>query len=127
MVETFKRKDFAKWQAHEKLSDAALCKAVLEMERGLIDAVLGGFLFKKRIARIGGSKSSGYRTLLSVHIGHRYVFLHGFAKSDKANITQDEKKALEMAGKIFLGLSKNALSTALKAGILLEVSCEQNH
>jgi hypothetical protein len=75
------------------LSDAALCKAVQEMESGLIDADLGGFLYKKRVARPGGGKSGGYRTLLSARIGSRYVFLHGFPKSDKANDTQDEKKA----------------------------------
>ena len=41
-----KRKDFARWQAGEKLPDAALCKAVKEMEGGLIDADLGGLLYK---------------------------------------------------------------------------------
>ena len=40
-----KRKDFARWQAGEKLSDDALCSAVKEMENGLIDADLGGFLY----------------------------------------------------------------------------------
>lgn len=60
-----KRKDFARWQAGEKLSDTALCKAVQEMESGLIDADLGGHLYKKRVARPGAGKSGGYRTLLS--------------------------------------------------------------
>ena len=46
-----KRKDFARWQAGEKLSDDALCNAVKEMENGLVDADLGGFLYKKRVAR----------------------------------------------------------------------------
>jgi hypothetical protein len=31
-----------------KLPDAALCNAVQEMDNGLIDADLGGFLYKKR-------------------------------------------------------------------------------
>lgn len=74
---------------------------------------LGGFLF--------------YRTLLSARIGSRYVFLHGFPKSDKANITQDEKKALQFAGKVFLELSAQALSKALLSGVLLEVHCEQDY
>lgn len=104
----FKRKDFAKWQVGEKLLDAVLCKAVQEMESGLIDADLGGALYKKRVARPGGGKSGGYRTLLSARIDDRYVFLHGFPKSDKANITQGEKKALQ-------------------SGVLLEVHCEQDH
>jgi hypothetical protein len=127
MTRILKRKDFARWQAGEKLPDAALCKAVQEMESGLIDADLGGFLYKKRVARPGGGKSGGYRTLLSARIGSRYVFLHGFPKSDKANITQDEKKALQFAGKVFLELSAEALSKALQSGVLLEVHCEQDH
>ena len=121
----FKRKDFARWQAGEKLADAALCKAVQEMEAGLVDADLGGFLYKKRVARPGGGKSGGYRTLLSARIGDRYVFLHGFPKSSKANITQDEKKALQFAGKVFLELSAENLAKALKSGVLLEVCCDK--
>lgn len=47
MTYILKRKDFIRWQAGEKLPDAALCKAVKEMEDGLIDADLGGSLYKK--------------------------------------------------------------------------------
>ncbi|PWC19031.1 type II toxin-antitoxin system RelE/ParE family toxin [Brenneria corticis] len=127
MMRILKRKDFARWQASERLPDVALCKAVKEMENGLIDADLGGFLYKKRVARPGGGKSGGYRTLLSARIGGRYVFLHGFPKNDKANITQDEKKALQYAGKVFLELSAEALLKALQSGVLLEVHCEQDY
>ncbi len=55
------------------------------------------------------------------------MFLHGFPKSDRANITQGEKKALQFAGKVFLELSTEALSKALQSGVLLEVYCEQDH
>lgn len=127
MTRVLKRKDFARWQASEKLSDAALCKAVQEMESGLVDADLGGFLYKKRVARVGSGKSGGYRTLLSARVGSRYVFLHGFPKSDRANITQEEKRALQFAGKVFLELSAEALSKVLQSGVLLEVSCEQDY
>ena len=127
-MSVLKRKDFARWQAGEKLPDAVLCKAVHEMEAGLVDADLGGFLYKKRVARPGAGKSGGYRTLLSARIGSRYVFLHGFPKSDKANIAQDERKALQFAGKVFLELSAEGLANALEIGVLLEVCCdEQTH
>lgn len=94
-----KRRDFARWQAGEAFSDSVLCEAIKEMERGLIDADLGGCLYKKRVARAGGGKSGGYRTLLSAKLGSRYVFLFGFAKSARANVTAQEKKALRYAGK----------------------------
>ena len=124
-MSVLKRKDFARWQAGERLPDDALCKAVREMEDGLIDADLGGSLFKKRVARPGSGKSGGYRTVLSARIGDRYVFLHGFAKNNKGNITQDEKKALQFAGKLFLALSAADLRKALQAGVLIEVHCVQ--
>ncbi|MCD8564089.1 MAG: type II toxin-antitoxin system RelE/ParE family toxin [Burkholderiaceae bacterium] len=126
-MSVLKRKSFAKWQANERLDDAVLCEAVLEMEAGLIDAELGGLLFKKRIARPGQGKRSGYRTLLSARIGSRYVFMCGFAKSDRANITLAEQKALQFGGEVFLGLTGKALQRAIESGVLLEVCCEQNH
>ncbi len=59
MTFILERKGFARWQASEKLPDTALCKAVKEMESGLIDADLGGHLYKKRVARPGGGNSGG--------------------------------------------------------------------
>lgn len=97
------------------------------MESGLIDTDLGGFLYKQRVARPDSGKSGGYRTLLSVRIGCRYVFLHGFPKNHRANITQGEKRALQFAGKVFLELSADAFLKALHSGVLIEVHCEQDH
>lgn len=127
MSRVLKRKNFARWQTAEKLPDANLCKAVREMENGLIDANLGSFLYKKRVARSGSGKRAGYRTLLSAKIGGRYVFLHGFAKNDKPDITPDEKAALQFAGKVVLELPADALLRAMQSGVLLEVYCEQDH
>ncbi|MGY6269839.1 type II toxin-antitoxin system RelE/ParE family toxin [Achromobacter denitrificans] len=126
-MKILRRRGFARWQAGERLPDAALCKAAREMEGGLIAADLGGMLYKMRVARAGGGKAGGYRTLLSARIGSRYVFLHGFPKSNKTNITENERKALQYAGKLFLDLTGEALGLALRTGVLLEVHCEQYH
>ena len=45
------------------------------------------------------------------------MFLHGCPRSDKSNSTQDEKKALQFAGKVFLELCSEALSKALQSGV----------
>ena len=121
MTRIFKRRDFARWQTGERLPDTVLCKAVREMESGLVDADLGGLLYKKRVARPGSGKSGGYRTLLAARIGSRYVFLHGFPKSATANITREEKRALQFAGKVFLELPVGNLSKALQSGVVLAV------
>ena len=127
MTGILKRKGFARWQAGEKLPDAALCKAVKEMKRGLIDADFG----RLPLQEAGGAPRRRQEWRLPHAAvspdGSRYVFLHGFPKNDKANITQDEKKALQYAGKVFLELSAEALSKALQSGVLVEVHCEQDH
>lgn len=61
----FKNKAFTKWAEKEGLSDDALQIAVDEMERGLIDADLGGHVVKKRVAVGGRGKRGGVRTLLA--------------------------------------------------------------
>ena len=49
-MQIYKNKAFSKWAAKEKLSDQKLKLAVEEMENGLVDADLGGHVFKKRVA-----------------------------------------------------------------------------
>lgn len=127
-MDVFKRRDFARWQAREGIFDAVLCEAVWEMESGLIDASLGGLLYKKRVPRPGGGKRAGYRTLLSARIGSCYVFLHGFSKSAKEDITPDEQNAFQLTGRAFLELTPEGLINEMRTGVLSEVCCgKQNH
>ena len=63
---------FAKFAAKEKISDASLADAVRRAECGLIDADLGRGLIKQRIARQGGGKSGGYRSILIFLRGDNY-------------------------------------------------------
>ena len=76
----FKTKLFHQWASKEGLNDAALCRAVDEIERGLIDANLGGRVFKKRVAIQGRGKSGGLRTLLAFKHEDKAFFIYGFAK-----------------------------------------------
>ena len=55
-MEVHKRREFTRWQLSENLPDCVLCKAVEEMQCGLVDASLGGLLFKKRVAGQGAGK-----------------------------------------------------------------------
>lgn len=82
---------FAKFAAKEKISDVSLADAVHRAESGLIDADLGSGLIKQRIARQGGGKSGGYRSILIFRSGERAIFVFAFAKSDKANLSAAER------------------------------------
>lgn len=120
-MRVFKNKAFSKWATKEGLSDGALLVAVEEIVRGLVDADLGGHVFKKRVAVGGRGKSGGVRTLLAYRAGDKTFFIYGFAKSVRANISDKELKALKLYADILLSYSKAELNKAVKSGILIEV------
>ncbi|MBK6298185.1 MAG: type II toxin-antitoxin system RelE/ParE family toxin [Sphingomonadales bacterium] len=47
-------------------------------------------IVKQRIARQGGGKSGGYRSILIFRSGERAIFVFAFAKSDKGNLTTSQ-------------------------------------
>ncbi len=89
-MSVFKTKLFQDWQKKEDIADKSLCAAVDEMSRGLIDATLGGGLVKKRIARPGAGKSSGYRTLLATNINDKW-FLYTVSQRMNGTILRIRK------------------------------------
>ena len=91
------------------------------MERGLIDADLGGHVFKKRIAMAGRGKSSGARTILAYRLDDKAFFIYGFAKNVKANISKEELKALKRYASELLSYDENELKKAVKQGELIKV------
>lgn len=117
----FKNKAFNKWAAKEGLSDDALWTAVDEMERGLIDADLGGHVMKKRVAVGGRGKRGGVRTLLAYKSGDKAFFVYGFAKNVRANVSTDELKALKHLAKELMSYGDKALTKAIRHGALIEV------
>jgi hypothetical protein len=95
MRRVFKTRPFARWLRKTDLDDDALFRAVADMERGLIDADLGGGVLKKRVARPGRGKSGGARTLVATNRGDRWFFVFGFEKSVRANVSAKELEALQ--------------------------------
>jgi len=88
----YKNRWFAKFASREGISDTTLITAIDQANRGLIDADLGSGLIKQRVAREGGGKSGGYRTLVFFRHEELAIFAFGFAKSDKANLNAAELK-----------------------------------
>jgi len=101
------------------VADAALLAAVEEMSRGLIDANLGGHVFKKRVGIDGRGKRSGLRTLLAFRVGERAFFVFGFAKNERANVS-DKGLVSQL-----LGYDARTLAQALHAGELHEVERDE--
>ena len=123
-VRAFKSNRFHRFARKEKISDAMLCEAIERAERGLIDADLGAGLIKQRVARPGAGRSGGYRTLIFFRAETRAVFAFGFAKSDLANLEDDEEAAFKRAAKLVLGFSDAQMDAEVAAGRMLEVNCD---
>lgn len=56
MKRILKTRTFNRWLRKTLLTDTALLKAIDEMEQGLVDADLGGNIYKKRVALPGARK-----------------------------------------------------------------------
>ncbi|HEY1433398.1 MAG TPA: type II toxin-antitoxin system RelE/ParE family toxin [Stellaceae bacterium] len=120
------RADISEQSVHAFCAQSAYhgCRALrggVEYRGGLINADLGGGVIKQRIARQGGGKSGGFRALILLRVGERAFFVHGFAKSDRDNIRDDELVTLKRLAGEMLNYDDAALAKAIAAGVLTEV------
>jgi len=120
----FKTKAFHRWTSKEKLADDALCIAVDEIVNGLIDANLGGHVLKKRVALAGRGKRGGVRTIVAYQWDEKTFFMYGFAKGERANISQTELKALKLLASELLSYNDQQIVAILNEGELIEVETD---
>ena len=118
----FQNRSVARATRKEGVSDEACKSAIDDAERGLIDADLGSGLIKQRIAREGGGKSSGYRSIIFYRRGDLAIMLHIFAKSDKANISIAEREALDRLADELRALSLEQLRDLVRTNGWREIS-----
>ncbi len=116
---------FSRWLSKTELSIEALCRAVEEMERGLVDANLGGGILKKRVALPGRGKRGSTRTLVATNSVNRWFFVFRFEKGDRDNINTKELGALKALASDLLRLGVSELSAAVEAKTLKEI-CHEN-
>lgn len=117
-MKIYKNNQFKRWQSRNKIHDKVIIKAINEMENGLIDADLGGNLFKKRIAKAGMGKRGGYRTIVAMKQATGWFFLFGFSKNESENIDSKELTALKEYANDYLFLH---LAELLKLEEIIEV------
>jgi hypothetical protein len=123
-MSVYATKEFRRFARKAGLADAKLLEAAHDLVAGRYDADLGGGVFKQRVAREGGGKSGGFRTIILFRIGSHSFFAHGFAKSDKANVSAKELKALKRLADVLLGFSDEQIAAAQAAGELIEVESD---
>jgi hypothetical protein len=120
-VRIFKTKLLARFTRREGIDDASLNEAVERAGRGLVDADLGGGLFKQRVPRKGEGRRGGYRMLVAFRAGDRAIFVFGFAKSERENITDDELRIIREVADSWLAVNAGGITKALAEGLLIEV------
>ena len=124
-MRTFKTKAFARFATREEIDDFALCDAIRRAKNGLIDANLGGGVIKQRIARKGGGRSRGYRTIVLFRRGELAFLVYGFAKSSQANLRRSELEAYRLLANKYLALDQSGLAAAQAVGAIIEVKCDE--
>lgn len=120
-LRVFQSKWFQRFARKEGIETAALLEAVYRAEQGQIDANLGGGVLKQRIARSGEGKSGGYRTIVFFRQGMRAVFMFGFLKSERRNITLSEERAFKEAAIHVLRLTDEQMAALVRNGDFVEV------
>lgn len=120
-LRVLKNRSFARSAEKEGLTDKALCKAAAEIESGLVDARLGGFLLKKRVAKPGRGKRGGFRIIVAHRQGDRLLCLYVFSKNQQDNIDEKELLALSEAGDVYMAMTTARLTELVANGILTEV------
>ena len=118
-------KKFSKWISKQRISKKELLIALKELKESNFEANLGGNIFKKRIRFAGKGKSGSGRTIICYKKDDRAIFVHGFSKNEKSNLSSKELVALKEFSKILLSLSAKEISTAIKNGDFMEVKDEK--
>ena len=85
------------------------------------DGISNGIAGHARRRIPSGGRSGGFRTNILFRVGSHSFFAHGFAKSDKPNVSVKELKALKRLADLHLGFSEGQLKAAQAAGELMEV------
>lgn len=125
-MRVFKTKDFAKDASGNGVPDSALIEAARRAEAGLLDAEIGKFLIKQRIAREQSGRSRGFRAIAVFRKGDLTVFLHLFAKNEKSSLSPSEESVFREAAKIIAALPMDKIAALVTAGEWIELNNEQH-
>ena len=112
---------FKKWSKKANLKSQDLLEAVNNLEDGLSTASLGNHLFKIRAKREHSGKSLGFRTIVVYRENDKAVFLYGFSKNEKGNISNAELQYFKKLGNDLLALDKDQLKQFIEQGILFDI------
>ena len=115
-------REFSKWADKYDVTVADLVKVLDEVESGIFDADLGGHVLKKRVRFQDRGKRGSGRAIICFKKAHRAIFVHGYAKNQKANVSKKELEAFRKVAEILLNLSQYQVENSIRTGTFIEVA-----
>jgi hypothetical protein len=112
---------FKKWARKSKVNDEDLLDTISNLKDGLSTVDLGSNLFKVRVKREHGGKSSGFRTIIIYKKDEKAIFLYGFGKNEKDNINKTELLYFKKLGNDFLNLNQEEIEQLIDKKSLFEI------
>ena len=112
---------FYKWAKKQKVSLEQLSLAAVEVLNEHYEADLGGHIIKKRVGTHNKGKRGGIRTIIFFCKGDKLIYIHGFQKNEKSNISQSELKMFKGMAKIFDAMTDQQFDLAIKKGSFVKV------
>ena len=112
---------FRKWAKKVELSNQSLIDSINDLETGLSTVDLGGHLFKVRVKSKHSGKSSSYRTIIAFKAEDIAIFIYGFRKNEKNNISKNELQYFKKLANDLLSLDSKQLAKAISTKVLFNL------
>jgi hypothetical protein len=121
----FKTKEFHRLCRKAHVTDVELRTAAKRAEEGKVDANLGSHLLKQHVSQGKGGQAGGHRAIIIFAHDRFMVFVHLFAKRDKANLTDKEKAVFKRVARAFVELDAEQVSLLLETKEWIEIPNEE--
>ena len=116
-----KTKWFNKWSKKNSIKDDTLIKTITSMSDNLGTVNLGGGLHKVRIPRDLEGKSGGYRSNVVLKQNELAIFVYGFAKNEKDNLSKDELNYFKKLAKDLLKIEIKKYKSLIQSGEFIRI------
>lgn len=117
----FKSKWFKKWAKKNNLNDSNLIQTINDLVENKKGVRLGNNLYKVRVASSGKGKRGSYRTIIVFKFKVRAIFIGGFAKNEKENISMKQLSDFKELAKTYSLFSDEELDFLIAKQAVFEL------